>query len=126
MIQGTRAMRNGITPLAVALACAGTAAAVPPIVTQWKMNTTGATGYGGPDQVAAALDLWGLNAFEVPAPPFMELMKEQVLVRRTQIDPWLSAAAGHRLRRTCERRALYTNAPRRRRRRCSIWAVRRR
>jgi YHYH protein len=47
MIQGTRAMRNGITTLAVALACAGTAAAVPPIVTQWKMNTTGATGYGG-------------------------------------------------------------------------------
>ena len=33
--------------LGLTLACTGLASAVPPIVSQWKMNTTGATGYGG-------------------------------------------------------------------------------
>ncbi|KAF8062935.1 PDR2 [Scenedesmus sp. PABB004] len=38
-----------------------------------------ASGYGAPDKVAAAAAQWGLNKFEVPVPPFGELLKEQML-----------------------------------------------
>eukprot|EP00879_Flechtneria_rotunda_P018959 GHRR01019903.1.p1 GENE.GHRR01019903.1~~GHRR01019903.1.p1 ORF type:complete len:119 (+),score=30.32 GHRR01019903.1:158-514(+) len=38
-----------------------------------------ASGYGHGDKVAAAMQQWGLNKFEVPVPPFGALLKEQVL-----------------------------------------------
>uniref|UniRef100_A0A383WJ86 Cation-transporting ATPase n=1 Tax=Tetradesmus obliquus TaxID=3088 RepID=A0A383WJ86_TETOB len=38
-----------------------------------------ASGYGHGDKVAAAVAQWGLNKFEVPVPPFSELLKEQML-----------------------------------------------
>eukprot|EP00775_Hariotina_reticulata_P005162 gene5162-5400_t len=38
-----------------------------------------ATGYGTADKVAAAVQQWGLNQFEVPVPPFAALLKEQML-----------------------------------------------
>ena len=40
-------MKTPIAIIGLTLACAASAAAVPPLVAQWKMNTTGATGYGG-------------------------------------------------------------------------------
>jgi hypothetical protein len=40
-------MKTPIAIIVLTLACAASAAAVPPLVAQWKMNTTGATGYGG-------------------------------------------------------------------------------
>jgi len=38
-----------------------------------------ASGYGNADKAAAALQHWGGNRFDVPAPPFMELLKEQLM-----------------------------------------------
>lgn len=38
-----------------------------------------ASGYGSADKVATAVQQWGLNKFEVPVPPFSELLKEQML-----------------------------------------------
>eukprot|EP00878_Enallax_costatus_P016666 GHUV01017486.1.p1 GENE.GHUV01017486.1~~GHUV01017486.1.p1 ORF type:complete len:1230 (+),score=386.32 GHUV01017486.1:189-3878(+) len=38
-----------------------------------------ASGYGTPDKVGAAVQQWGLNKFEVPVPPFADLLKEQML-----------------------------------------------
>lgn len=38
-----------------------------------------ATGYGSSERVAAAMEIWGDNRFEVPVPPFGALLKEQVL-----------------------------------------------
>lgn len=40
-------MSTPIATIALTLACTASAAAVPPVVSLWKMNTTGATGYGG-------------------------------------------------------------------------------
>jgi hypothetical protein len=38
-----------------------------------------ASGYGSPERVAAAAEIWGLNRFEVPLPPFQKLLAEQML-----------------------------------------------
>ena len=38
-----------------------------------------ATGYGSPERAAAAADVWGPNAFDVPVPPFAALLQEQML-----------------------------------------------
>jgi hypothetical protein len=38
-----------------------------------------ASGYGSADRVASAAEVWGLNRFDVPVPPFLDLLREQML-----------------------------------------------